>query len=153
MASAAAAAAPSKAPSLVPGRSVYISYWLPKLLYFTCFAAQGSLLSFLPVFYRDTKHLTLHMVGIIGLLSPAVKFVAAPALSGLADSLRCHRLLMLLAILFSTGLRFLLLVVSSVPALVLVIVVAESIGAVIVPIFENGVLQLLGVRPSPLSPK
>eukprot|EP00045_Choanoeca_perplexa_P006716 m.57897 g.57897 ORF g.57897 m.57897 type:complete len:474 (-) comp13753_c0_seq2:560-1981(-) len=120
------------------------SLWLPKLLYTLFFGGYGAVNSFLPVFFKDDKHLSLAEIGILGMLSPLVKFIGAPLLSGLADSTRQHRIILYISLFLSVLFRFsLVFAPNDFPTCVTFVILAEALGSVAAPIFENGVLELL----------
>ncbi|EDQ85289.1 uncharacterized protein MONBRDRAFT_29375 [Monosiga brevicollis MX1] len=116
---------------------------LPKVLYMLYFGGTGAVFAFLPVFFKDAKHLTYTHVGLAGMAIPFAKFAAAPVLSGIADKLRIHRAMLIGCVLASLVLRVSLLFMNDFPRIILTIVAAESFGSVGGPIFENGVLELL----------
>lgn len=118
-------------------------FWLPKIMYFLLFSAFGAVNSFLPVFYFDVKHLTLSQIGTLGLLIPLSKFLASPLYSAIADRFSAHRAVLLFAIVACVSLRSSLLLIDGFAAILVTAMAAESIGSVISPIFENGVLHIL----------
>eukprot|EP00730_Choanoeca_flexa_P018137 TRINITY_DN8803_c0_g1_i1.p1 TRINITY_DN8803_c0_g1~~TRINITY_DN8803_c0_g1_i1.p1 ORF type:complete len:493 (+),score=124.96 TRINITY_DN8803_c0_g1_i1:92-1570(+) len=120
------------------------SLLLPKLLYFLFFGGFGAVNSFLPVFFQDDKGLSLTQIGILGMLSPLVKFLGAPSLSALADYTRQHRLILYICLSLSVLFRASLIFVrNGFPTCVVFVILAETLGSVGAPIFENGVLELL----------
>jgi MFS-type transporter involved in bile tolerance (Atg22 family) len=80
------------------------------------------------------------------MLSPLVKFLGAPLLSGLADHTRQHRIILYVCLSLSVLFRFSLVFVrNGFPTCAIFVVLAETLGSVGSPIFENGVLELLPV--------
>lgn len=117
--------------------------WRIKAIYVTFFAGQGSVLSFLPVFFARGRNLSFSTVGTYGMLSPLARFVGAPLLGAVMDHVSAPRVLLIAVLLVWLGMRASLLALYDPVALGLVFTVGEFIGSAGMPTIENGVLAVL----------
>lgn len=118
---------------------------IPKMAYFTYFAAMGALMPFLVIYY-DQIGLSSQQIGLISSLSPLVMTVAAPLWGGLADATQQHRLLLIVAVVGFMVAVGLLSVTSTLLWLVPLVALYSFCSAPIIPLVDNTVLELLGER-------
>lgn len=118
---------------------------IPKLAYFTYFAAMGALMPFLALYY-DQIGLSGQQIGLISSLSPLVMTFAAPLWGGLADATQQHRRLLLLAVAGYMVAVALLSFSSTLLWLLPVVALYSFCSAPIIPLVDNTVLELLGER-------
>eukprot|EP00052_Salpingoeca_macrocollata_P007711 m.61657 g.61657 ORF g.61657 m.61657 type:complete len:481 (+) comp16210_c0_seq1:20-1462(+) len=117
-----------------------------QLVYLTVFAGFGALYSFLPVYFHDVKGLTLSQVGVLGVLRPAMLFVASPLLNFLADVSGQHRLMMASCLVLSVLARSCLLLASSFSAVAGVWLTSEFLGSPVAPLIDSTVISTLPDR-------
>lgn len=117
----------------------------PKLVYLLVWGGLGAVMAFTPLFLHKAKGLTYTQVGSIGLISPLAKFIGSPALTSLADYTGAHYPFLITIAVLAVTLRFCLLAVNGFLPLLFMILSAETIGAGMMPIIENGVFGLLPV--------
>jgi MFS family permease len=132
-------------PVSLSGKPVRAGLLIPKLAYFTYFAAMGALMPFL-VLYYDQIGLSSQQIGLISSLSPLVMTVAAPLWGGMADATQQHRRLLLVAVVGYMLAVGLLSVAHSLLWLLPVVVLYSFCSAPIIPLVDNTVLELLGER-------
>lgn len=117
--------------------------WRIKAIYLTFFAGQGSVLSFMPIFFRKAHGLSFTTVGTLGMLSPLARFVGAPVLGAVVDHADAPRFLLLLVLAMWLTARCLLLIIEQPLLLGAVYTLGEFVGSAAMPTVENGVLAVL----------
>jgi hypothetical protein len=117
--------------------------WRIKAIYLAFFAGQGSVLSFMPIFFRKAHGLSFTTVGTLGMLSPLARFVGAPLLGAVVDHADAPRFLLLLVLTMWLTARCLLLIIEQPVLLGAVYTLGEFVGSAALPTVENGVLAVL----------
>lgn len=117
----------------------------PKAFYFCFYAALSSLLPFLILYYRGLG-LNGAQIGLLVGISPIVTLLAAPFWGALADSTRRHRAVLTVTIIGAMSMIVLLSQASTLLWLVPIVVAYAFFYAPIMPLVDNGVMEMLGER-------
>ena len=117
----------------------------PKAFYFCFYAASSSLRPFLTLFYRGLG-LSGAQIGLLVGISPIVTLLAAPFWGALADSTRRHRTVLTITIIGAMSMIALLSQASTLVWLVPIVVAYAFFAAPIMPLVDNGVMEMLGER-------
>jgi PPP family 3-phenylpropionic acid transporter len=113
------------------------------LYYFAYFAANGALFPYYTLFYKSIG-IDEQAIGVLVALPTLVTLFASPLWSGLADALRLHRRLLPLSLLATMVAVALLMQSQSFAALAVFILLQAFLGAPIISLADNAVMELLG---------
>jgi MFS transporter, PPP family, 3-phenylpropionic acid transporter len=117
----------------------------PKAFYFCFYAASSGLLPFLTLYYRDLG-LSGAQIGLLVGISPIITLLAAPLWGALADSTRRHRTILTATIVGAMGMVALLSQARALLWLLPIVVGYAFFAAPIMPLVDNGVMEMLGER-------
>ena len=117
----------------------------PKAFYFCFYAAGSSLLPFLALYYRGLG-LSGAEIGLLVGISPVVTLLAAPFWGALADGTGRHRAVLTTTVIGSMLMIALLSQASALMWLVPIVVAYAFFAAPIMPLVDNGVMEMLGDR-------
>ena len=116
---------------------------LASAIYFLFFGAGGALSPFLVLYYQNAG-MTKQQIGILIAATTLTRMIASPTWSVLADAFRLHRFLLPTAIFGTIVPVGLLMISGQFWALLLLVVFYAFFSGPIVPLTDNGVLEMLG---------
>jgi PPP family 3-phenylpropionic acid transporter len=116
-----------------------------RAIYFFYFAAGSTIIPYLSIYYQELG-LPGGQIGILIGITPVVALFAAPAWSALADASGRHRTILLFAMGLSGLAYWSLGIPQTFAALALVVALAASVTAPIIPLVDNSVVEQLGAR-------
>eukprot|EP00035_Acanthoeca_spectabilis_P008504 m.154957 g.154957 ORF g.154957 m.154957 type:complete len:428 (+) comp14391_c0_seq3:476-1759(+) len=114
------------------------------LVYFLKFCGMGALnTGFVVLYLSQAKHLSLYQLGVISMLRPACMFLGAPVWTSIADQYRLHSAVYTVTTVIAAMARTCFLITPTYFAVMVVMILAEVVGAGSIPTLDAAVLATM----------